>query len=73
MRNVALGGAGLAQVLENQVALQVEELEDAKEGSGSVEELIRGPRGWSVLRVQVEIHREEPEEAIVVEAVFEHI
>ena len=73
MGDVSLSGAGLAEVLKDQVGLQVEELEQAEQGCSAVIKSFRGPRGRGVLRVQVEIHCQEAEEAVVMETVFEHV
>ena len=40
VRNVALCGARLAQIFEDEVRLQVEELEDAEKGRGAVVDLV---------------------------------
>lgn len=73
VRDLALCGAGLTEILQSDVSHQVKELKDAEQGSASVVNSRRGPRGRSVVWVQVEVHGEEAKETIVVEAVFEQV
>ena len=55
------------------MGLEVEELEQAEEPRGGEIKSFRGPLGWSVIWVQEEVHRQEPEEDEVVEAIFKHV
>ena len=71
--NVALRRAWLAQILEDKVRLKVHELKDTEKGCGTVVDFVGGPSRGCVVGVQEEVHGEEAEEAIVVEAVLEDV
>ena len=53
--------------------LKVHELKDTEKGCGAVVDFVGGPSRGCVVWVQEEVHGEEAEEAIVVEAVLEDV
>ena len=52
---------------------QVQEFEERKCCSENVEQVVACPRGWSVIRVQEEVHVQTTENEPVVETVLEYI
>jgi hypothetical protein len=71
--DTTLGGTGLSQIAQNEVAFKIEQFKDSKKAGHCSKNCITSPAWWLVVRPNEEVHTAGAHENPVVETVFDYV